>query len=66
MLPKNVVYVPFYGFVLKNIEFPQVEMLWDTNANKDARMVYKGRFFNFRKIYVFNGCKKKWCYRLPE
>ena len=58
MPKRNVVYMPFYGFHLKNIEFPQLEMLWDTNVDKEGRMVCKGRFFNSRKCMSLTAAKK--------
>ena len=60
-------FLPFYGFMCDNLEFPSMKsfkifaahrILWDTNFKHEKSGVCQGRFFDFCKFMSFTAAKK--------
>ena len=65
--PNKCVFLPFYGFICENLEFPSVKsstiftayrILWNTNFKDEKSRVCRGIFFNFCKYMSFTAAKK--------
>ena len=64
--PNKCVFLPFYGLICENLEFPSAKssniftahrILQDTNFKDEKSRVCKGRFFDFRKYMSFTAAK---------
>ena len=60
-------FLPFYGFICDNLEFPSVKsskiftthrVQRDTSFKHEKSRVCKGRFFDFCKLMSFTAAKK--------